>query len=156
METPERSLRKPSHIVTLTACSLDPISQNQSVIQQYFSLTTNQYQPKSATQKPSSERGRSKTTIRSKQYAIRKWWNVLNAVNAGEKLLLTSEITSFVRYMATEACWRGESVSNPIVATCGWSPPPDADGLLKINIDGAFIPASRMRAGASLYVTTEV
>jgi len=81
---------------------------------------------------------------KTKQYAIWKWWNVRNAANAGEKLLLTSEITSFVRYMAMEACRRGELVSNPIVGRCGWSPPPDADGLLKINIDGAFIPASTM------------
>jgi hypothetical protein len=40
-----------------TACSLDLISQNQPAIQQCFSLTTNQHQPESASQKPSSEQG---------------------------------------------------------------------------------------------------
>jgi hypothetical protein len=74
-----------------------------------------------------------------------KWCSARNAVNAGEKLLANSEIIYAIRQL-TEEWKRKNKPSSVTVASrrhC-WTPPPQ--DFLKINVDGAFNHATKLRA----------
>lgn len=70
-----------------------------------------------------------------------KWWNARNAVNAGDKQLTPTVIARSVRQLVTEIQRKPKlTVACPTTAGCSWKPPPS--GILKINVDGAFVQAS--------------
>ena len=73
---------------------------------------------------------------------IWKWWSVRNKVNVGELMPSAQTTVSAIRDMVQDILKEGSRINHhqSLEVQQGWLPP--AEGILKINIDGSFMPGT--------------